>query len=290
MTSPPPAVATVDVLMVTHDRPDYTRRSLPRLLDACDDSARVWLWHNGPDGSTRDVVAGVAHHPRLHRVHLSPTNVGLRLPCNWLWRQSDARLVGKVDDDCLVDDGWLDILRSAHRDNDHFGVVGSWRFPDEDVVPRLVRRKLRRFAGGHRLLCNPWVQGSGYLMKRRCIEHLGPLGSDETFTDYCIRLAIAGWTNGWYYPFVHEEHMDDPRSPFTALHTDEDLRARRPLSARMRGVDHLAAWQDQIRLDAHEVQACSADPRHHVGIRRRLRSLRRRARSWWSQHQPTTTW
>ena len=32
---------TMDILMVTHDRPHYTKQSLGRLLETCDDRMRV---------------------------------------------------------------------------------------------------------------------------------------------------------------------------------------------------------------------------------------------------------
>ena len=33
----------IDILMVTYNRLEYTQRSLPRLLDSCDESMRVWV-------------------------------------------------------------------------------------------------------------------------------------------------------------------------------------------------------------------------------------------------------
>src|SRR5450756_818375 len=106
---------TVDVLMITYQRPTYVALSLPRLLESCDADTRVWLWHNGNDAATLEVVSSFADHPRVHRFHHSPTNEGLRVPTNWLWAQSDATFVSKVDDDCLVDPEWLAALRATHE-------------------------------------------------------------------------------------------------------------------------------------------------------------------------------
>lgn len=265
-----------DVLMITHRWPAYTRRTLPRLLETASGVARVWIWHNGDDQATLRAVKEFIDHESVAGFHHSRSNVRLTIPTNWMWAQARGRYVAKVDDDCLVDPRWLEIFRRAHEDAPELGVVGSWRFYDEDLVPALVEQKMTTVSGGHRIMRNPWVQGSGYLLKRSLVEAAGPLRDGQSFTDYCVRLALAGAVNGWYYPFVHEEHFDDPRSPMTGLRTDDDLRERLPLSAQQRGIVTLEAWTAQMRRSAIELQAASPDPRQYVGWRRRLRTVRDR--------------
>jgi cellulose synthase/poly-beta-1,6-N-acetylglucosamine synthase-like glycosyltransferase len=256
--------------MITHRRPDYLRLSLPRLLESCDDRMRIWLWHNGNDGDTLALLDEYVSHPSVYRFHHSRENVGLNAPTNWLWENSDASLLGKVDDDCLVDFGWAGALARAHNDYDRFGVLGLWRFYPEDYVPELAEKKIARFPGGHRVLQNFWVQGSGYLMKRSCIERQGLLQPQRSFTNYCIDLALKGYVNGWIYPFLREEHFDDPRSPYSALRSDTDLVQRAPLSVARSGARTLEDWQAQMRRSAWEVQAASIDPRHYKGWRKQL--------------------
>ena len=69
---------SVDVLMVTYNRPTYTRLSLEHLLDSCDASMRVWVWHNGNDQDTLDVVASMRGHARFHEFHHCPENRRIR--------------------------------------------------------------------------------------------------------------------------------------------------------------------------------------------------------------------
>lgn len=271
-------MASVDILMITYDRPQYARLSLQRLLDTCDEDMRVWIWHNGEDAATLATVESFLDHPRVAEFHHSPENQRLTAPTNWLWENSRATFLSKVDDDCLVSPGWADVLRGAHHDCPPFGVVGSWRFLDEDFVYRIAKRKIRTFPGGHRLLENFWVQGSGYLLKRRCVEEQGLLRPGQSFTDYCIQLALRGYRNGWYYPFIREEHMDDPRSPWTGLRSDEDLLRRLPLSAKQSGIRTLEDWENQQRDSARLLQAASVDPRHYQGWRRWARAGRSRLR------------
>lgn len=274
MPVPSSATAAIDILMVTYERPNYVRMSLPRLLESCDDRARVWLWHNGTDEETLEVVTSYLGHPRVHRFHHSPENVGLTEPTNWLWSEADGDLLGKVDDDCLVDPSWTATLTEAHATCPSFGVLGSWRFYDEDFEPRLASRKIRSFPGGHSVMVHPWVQGSGYLMKRACLDAHGLLEEGQSFTNYCVDVALGGRINGWYYPFVHEEHLDDPRSPHTGLKTDADLMRYRPLSAALTGPCSLAEWEAQMRRSARRLQEASPDPRHYRGWRAKLRRIR----------------
>lgn len=267
---------TIDVLMVTYNRAAYARLALDRLLACADEQTRVWLWHNGDDAETLAAVQERLDHPAVHRFHHSAENVGLRAPTNWVWQEGSGELVGKVDDDCLVEPGWTDRIAAAHRDFEGFGVLGSWRYPDEDFQPDLAAPKIAAFPGGHQVLQNLWVQGSGFLVPRAHIERHGLLGPGQTFTQFCKRLAVGGLVNGWCYPFVREEHMDDPRSPHTCLRTEADLERWLPLSARRNGITTIAAWEAQLRRSALLAQSAPIDPARYRGARRRLRNARRR--------------
>lgn len=265
-----------DILMITFNSAEYVRRSLPPLLETCGEDDRVWLWHNGNDEDTLEVVRSFVDDPRVDRFHHSRENVRLRPPTNWLWESSTARYVSKVDDDCIVSRGWLDLLTQACEANPRFGVVGSWRHPPEDLDRSCAERRVVSYDGGHRLMRNLWVQGSGYVLNRQWVQRAGLLRDGESFTRYCIRLADSGAINGWYFPFVFEDHMDDPRSANTLLRTDSDLLSRLPLSAQANGVRTLSDWQDQIRRSATVAASASLDPRYYLGWRSRSRSARRR--------------
>ncbi|WP_413452143.1 glycosyltransferase [Georgenia phoenicis] len=266
-----------DILMITYHSAGYLHLSLPRLFETLGERDRVWLWHNGDDEATLEALRPYREDPRVHRFHHSRENVKLREPTNWLWQESSATYVSKVDDDCRVSPGWLDTFSAAHEANPQLGVVGSWRHPDEDVVPELAARKIVDLAGGHRLMRNLWVQGSGYLLPRALTSRHGGIREEESFTGYCIRLSRGGALNGFYYPFVPEDHMDDPRSPYTLIRTDADLRERMPLSARANGVTTVADWTAQLVQSARVLQTASLDVRAHSGWRRRVTSVRKRA-------------
>lgn len=265
-----------DILMITYNRPRYTRLSLRRLLDTCDESMRVWIWHNGDHAETLDVVRSMADHPRIHRFHHSPENKRLREPTNWLYAEAKGEYLSKVDDDCLLPDGWCQALRQVHEDEPRLGVIGCWRFMPEDFDPALSGPRIETLSGGHRLLRSLWVEGSGYLMKRECRDRAGLIRESESFTSYCIRLARLGWIHGWRYPFLWQEHMDDPRAPHSALKSDADIAGNLPLSAINRGVRTLADWEAQLRRSARRVQEASLNPAWYTPLGRAAQRLMRR--------------
>jgi hypothetical protein len=222
----------------------------------------------------------------MHHVEISKENKKLREPTNWFWDKSDGDFVSKVDDDCMLPDGWGATLRSALNENPAIGVIGCWRFYDEDFVPELAERKIVGLNGGHSMMRNCWVQGSGYVMRRRILDENGSLGPSESFPAYCIRSAVGGWKNGWYFPFIHEEHMDDPRSAYCGIKTDAEFLEQRPLSAINDDVRTLSEWADRVRYMARLVQEASPEARDHVGWRRKAKSLRGRVMAAMGRNEP----
>jgi hypothetical protein len=268
---------THDVLMITHKRPGFTKMSLERLLESCDSHMRVFVWQNGNDLETIDVVRSFSSHPRFAKFHVNPENALLRVPTNWFWSQSNADYLSKVDDDCLVPDGWGSALRQAHASEPEFGIIATWLFYPEDFVPELATRKIREFGNGIQLMQHAFVQGSGYVMKRQVFKALGCIKRKESFTTYCIRAAYKGWINGWIYPFLHQDHMDDARSPNFPFRSEEDFKQNLSLSKRNFGIKSILDAQKLSKTLARRVQEEVIDPKNHFGFRRILRVLRKKA-------------
>jgi hypothetical protein len=274
-----PGDDSIDVLMVTHNRPGFTAVALERLLATCDDRMRVWLWHNGDHARTLALVRSHLDHPRVAGFQHSVENTGRRglwKPTNWLFEQATGAYVSKVDDDCLMPEGWADVLRAAHRDVPELGAIGCWRFRPEDVVPSLAREKIQDFAA-HRIFRNCWIEGTGFLLKRSTVESFGAIQPGTSFPTYCKQLAVAGWIHGWYYPFLHQEHMDDPRSPYRDLQAEAGgFRDRQSRGGRPVWSSSPEAHVRLIRANALHVQRASLDPTRHVGWRRKLQLARAR--------------
>ena len=264
----------VDVLYVAYNRPAYTRLSLPTLLASAGEGVRIWIWQNGPHAETLEAVREHRDHPAVHRYHEEPENVGLYPALSWVLKEGRGRFVSKVDDDCLLPVDWVTRLVDLHERNPRLGVLGCWRFQDEDFDEELASRKLLPLEGAQ-LLENLWVEGSGFLLRREALERVGGLRRNEWMPSLFKRIARAGYRNGWVYPFIRQDHMDDPRSPNTGIHTDADLVGNIPISARRKGIKTVEAWTDQLRWSARYVQGASTDLRDYFGPVARARTLAR---------------
>ena len=267
----------VDILMVTYNRARYTRLALTRLLETCDETMRVWIWQNGSDAETLEVVRELAEHERVFEFHHSVENKRLREPTNWFWERSRGAYLCKIDDDNLMPEGWAQTLRAAHEANPKLGALGCWMFMPEDHLPELAEKKVIDVGQGHRVMQNCWVAGTGHLLKRACVEAQGPITEDLTFTSWCTQLARRGFINGFYYPFLYMENMDDPRSSYTELATEEDYQRRAGLSASLWGFSSLAELRESLPKMARELQTCSTNPYLYTGWGGRARRLWRRA-------------
>jgi hypothetical protein len=267
----------IDLLFITHRRPTYTRLALEAMLAAAVPGVRVWIWHNGTDAETLEIVRGVRDHPAVHRYHESEENKRLYSPLAWVMKEGTGAFLSKLDDDCILPKDWASRMSLAHEAYDRFGVLGAWRFQPEDFDRELATPKLREY-GGVRILENLWVEGSGFVMRREALESVGGIRFEEPFTDLAIRIArrFGGdrrWVNGWLMPFVRQRHLDDPREPGSLLRSDADLLQHLPLSAQRTGVASLGAWLEQLKASARTVQGASLRPRDHLECGRELKRI-----------------
>lgn len=244
--------------------------ALSKLCATSSDNVRITIWDNNSNQDLKDILKTYETHPQVERVIYNTQNDKLRKPTNWFWSNSeDADLVAKVDDDCLVPDNWIDVLTKAHSDIPEAGILGCWRFPESDFIEDVARRKIFKY-GEHQIMRNCWIEGSGYLMKRSIIDKIGLLSEKDTFSTYCIKAAMKGYVNGWYYPFLYQEHMDDPLAEHTGLHTEEDFHRLLPLSAVNFGSHSIEAWNKRLRESARKLQMYSYNPYDFMGLRAKI--------------------
>jgi len=257
----------IAILMITHNRPEYTHLALSTLCNRIPDNAKIVVWDNGSSYETIRVLKEFESNPHVDTIVYSKDNLMLREPTNWFWRNySSADFLSKVDDDCLLPEHWCEVLVKAHSEIKQAGILGCWRFFPEDFVEDLAQKKIQTI-NGHQIMRNCWVEGSGYLMKKTVIEKIGFIKMNESFTTYCIRAASKGFINGWYYPFLFQEHMDDPRAEHTLLRTDKDLAGHLPLTAKNFNVTTIDQWTDWLKDNAVRLQSASIDPDDFIGFR-----------------------
>ena len=200
----------IDLVFITHDRLEYTKLALASVLADPEEEFSLTIWDNASSDGTADYLRNEVKDPRIRQIVFSRKNVGQIAAVNEVWSKSKADLLGKLDNDCIVTPGWTKTLAQAHQDIPELGVIACWHFMPEDFDYDRAKHKIQSF-GRHRILRHPWTCGTGLLLKRSTFHRLGTMRGDGT-TSYWLQMANAGFVNGFYYPLIYQEHMDDIRS------------------------------------------------------------------------------
>jgi hypothetical protein len=207
----------IDLIFLTHNRLDYTKLSLASILADPAEDFSLTIWDNASTDGTVEYLKNEVSDSRIKEIVFSRNNVGQNVAANTVWGKSTADLLGKLDNDCIVTPGWTRTLAQAHQDIPELGVVACWHFFQEDFDFERARHKIQTF-GRHRILRHPWTCGTGLLFKRELFRRFGPLSGEGT-TPFWMSMAKVGCVNGFYYPLIYQEHMDDPRSRHNRSHS-----------------------------------------------------------------------
>jgi glycosyltransferase involved in cell wall biosynthesis len=225
----------VEILFLTYNRLHFTRQTLPALLDSSQGDFSVTVIDNASCDGTPDYLASLSH-PRLKQIVLNKTNRGIVQPTRWFWRQSPATFVGKIDNDILVPQEWIENLVQAHQRIPKLGVVGYCHFRCEDFDAAVVAEQVSTMQGAF-LRVQPWI-GGNYLAKRSMFisqpgYHQSRRGLRKRilcgFNSYQVKLAKKGYIHGYLCDNTKQlhlwEHLDDPRSSHW-VYDEQQLKVR----------------------------------------------------------------
>jgi glycosyltransferase involved in cell wall biosynthesis len=265
----------IHVALTTYNRLAYTKKALESILRDKDEQFRLTIWDNASTDGTPEYLQALKD-PRVADIVYSKTNVGQVEAVNRIWNASDADLLGKLDNDCLVTPGWTRPLSAAHCDIDNLGVVACWHFFEADFDFEKAKHKIQEF-NGHRILKHPWTCGTGVLIKKETYQKHGPIKGDTT-SDYWLKLARKGMINGFYYPLVYQEHMDDWRSVHSAMKDEQGFQRGKHETVSSRQFDTLEAAQENCRRIVELLLCGPSDAKYYVGWRVTLSKTNRRLR------------
>jgi len=267
---------TVDLIFITYNRLEYTKLALASLLADPTEEFSLTIWDNASTDGTVEYLKNEMSDKRMANIIFSKENVGQIAAVNQVWSRSKADLLGKLDNDCLVTPGWTRILAQAHEDIPQLGVVACWHFPPEDFDYERAKHKIHTF-NGHRIFRHPWTCGTGLLVKRNTFERFGAIQGKGT-TKYWLKIALGGYINGYYYPFIYQEHMDDPKSKHCMLKDDESIRKYRDVTVVLRehNISTMKERWDRRKYVLHNLMCDPWDVKYYVGWRGRLRGIKRR--------------
>jgi len=273
----------IAIVVVTHNRFDYTEKTIERLLSSTEEFD-IYLWDNASKDETPEYLNSMKD-PRIVEIILSKENAGQTGAMNYVWSKTKAELVGKLDNDCLVTPGWTRILAQAHKDIERLGVVACWHFFPDDFDYEQAKHKIQTF-GRHQIFRHPWVGGTGFLLKRKTFLEIGSWdeGPDVGTTHYFLKMALAGYINGWYYPLVFQEHMDDPVSKHSMLKDDQAINSLHDVTYTLRNRE-IRTMEKRMAWRKYVIRSLLCDPwdvKYYMGWRGKLNRLKSKVK--WHFH------
>ncbi len=268
----------IHLVFITHNRLEYSRLALRSILADPTEEFALTIWDNGSTDGTVEFLTKEVSDPRIADLVLCRENRGQTTAVNESWAKLPADLLGKLDNDCIMTPGWTRTLAQAHADIPELGAVACWHFFTEDFDYARARHKIQTF-GRHQIFRHPWTCGTGLLFKRTDFERFGPIEGRAT-TQYWLKMAAAGRVNGFYYPLIYQEHMDDPMSSYSKVRTDAGLREQAAVTAGLQmrhfeNMHELCQWRDEILRNLLDDPY---DPRYYTGWRRKLTAVKDRLR------------
>lgn len=261
----------IDLVFITFNRLGYTKLALDSVLADPAERFSLTIWDNASTDGTAEYLKNEVSDPRIADIVLSRENVGQTAAVNQVWARSKADLLSKLDNDCLMTPGWTRILAQAHADIPELGAVACWHYFPDDFDYGRARHKIQRF-GNHQILRHPSICGTGFLIKRETFKRFGPMPGKAT-TQYWLQMASAGYVNGFYYPLVHQEHMDDPKSKHSMLKDEESYQAAKAVtfSINCPGLETLAdRWRTRQEI-LSTILEDTWNPKYYTGWRARVR-------------------
>ena len=266
----------IHLVFITYNRLHYTKLALTSVLGDPNEEFRLTIWDNGSTDGTVEYLKNEVNDPRIVDIICCKENAGQVYAVNEIWGNSEADLVGKLDNDCLVTPGWTKILAQAHADIPKLGVVACWHYFPDDFDYGRAKHKIQTF-GKHRIFRHPWTCGTGILLKRDTFRKFGPITGKGT-TQYWLRIALAGYVNGYYYPLILQEHMDDPKNKHSHLKDEASYQAAKAVTANINSPGQ-ETFADRWRWRQQVLDSLLDDPwqaENYVGWRSKLRRIKKR--------------
>lgn len=268
------------LVLITWNRLPLTKLTLESVLQNPDETFRLTIWDNASTDGTVEFLREYVTDPRIDQIVFSKENVGQIEAVNTIWSRTDADLLGKLDNDCILPRGWIRAFSKAHEDVQELGAVACWPFLEDEFDYERARWKIHEF-NGHRIVRQAWPNGTGLIFKRKTFLEMGKMDKRRGATSsYWLRLAAAGYINGYYYPLYVQDHMDDPMSPNSEIKCAADFEAAKNdrvtlQTHQFKDFQELVAFRNRQLAMAHDAPY---EPKYYMGWRRLIKRAKERVR------------
>ncbi|MEK9208164.1 MAG: glycosyltransferase family 2 protein [Patescibacteria group bacterium] len=199
-------MATLEILMITHNRLEYLKKALPSVLAQDYKDWTLGIWDNNSDNEIVEWLKTIKH-PKVV-VYFHPTNESLARVTSEVFQRCSAEFVGKVDADMIIPPDWASRLIAKHKEG-HFGFIGGFHFMPEDLegLEPIIENGIWR---KHHI-------GGNFIIRRADFKGYkgdGVMGLSEY-------QAEMGLPNGYLWnPILWTDHMEDFRSK-NCIRSDE---------------------------------------------------------------------
>jgi len=252
-------VVNPSLLLITWNRAKYICKTVERLL-ANPEPFKLYCWDNSSEAETADFIRELKDDRIVIR-HFHNKNVNQDLPVRWFLDQTPDGLVGKIDDDVLLPEGWIKQLSSAVASSENIGMLSCWNFMPEDYLPEIAVGNAID-VNGTAILRTTSVGGCSFLAQRSVLRAY--LRSPSKQGEWGIpidrrKMTLDGLISGYPLPLAFAHHMDDPRSEHCLMSVTGTIEGQASLTARkmnFKTIDDYARW---IRADAIRRQVVPFD-------------------------------
>jgi len=183
------------VIMVTHNRLEYTAKTLESLIKTVP-LANIYVMDNDSSEEMKDFLKNYTSMSSITRVHLLPKNQGwgsavnrgLELVEQYFGGLRDYVLVSNNDVEYF--DGWLDTCIGLYEKYPQIGILGVWKHNAHGVLEDKGD-----------LIIKDQMPAVGWLLKPENIKKIGAFpehgpcatkGGNGEDVEYCIRCAQQG--------------------------------------------------------------------------------------------------
>ncbi|MGB3534778.1 MAG: glycosyltransferase [Microcoleaceae cyanobacterium] len=239
-------VEPVDLLLITYNRRQYLQKTLTHLLNSSS-NFRLYCWDNASVDGTADIIASIDDE-RVVKRHFSKENVNQFEPCMWFFETAESDVIGKIDDDVLLPEGWTEQFASLIRQDSQFGMLGCWIFMPEDWNINLAAHNIVEISG-HKVFQCTMIAGHSFLARKEYLRHYSGWMPAGIPLDR-VGMSIDGLVSGYPLPLMYAHNMDDPRSPLNMTMQSGEVKSDAGITCRRLGFDSPEDFANWIAKDA----------------------------------------